>query len=300
MTTLLATLAATAIILNRAEQIAHVRTVQCADSTPAEVRAAQAALVSANVRLAMKVAKKHVRNGVSFDDLLAQACEGIVYAAGKYEVGNAASFTTYAKQWMRARCQEHVQANAGLLHCGSRTSKKLWSSLQKAQKALGPNATPEAIAAHLSLDVTDVRACLASMTLYSDMTKEQRLARTKPLDGVSAWGAIARGEAAARSEFLITLVQPVGGSQEQPALRMGAHKLLGWPPMLFDVEVDPRETHDLAKERPQTVAALLALVPTTTGAPDARSRPGDTARTPWFSTKRAVRRKNARSRLRLC
>lgn len=164
MTTLLATLAATAIILNRAEQIAHVRTVQCADSTPAEVRAAQAALVSANVRLAMKVAKKHVRNGVSFDDLLAQACEGIVYAAGKYEVGNAASFTTYAKQWMRARCQEHVQGNAGLLHCGSRTSKKLWSSLQKAQKALGPDATPEAIAAHLSLDVTDVNACLASMT----------------------------------------------------------------------------------------------------------------------------------------
>ena len=164
MTTLLATLAATAIILNRVEQIAHVRTVQCADSTPAEVRAAQAALVSANVRLAMKVAKKHVRNGVSFDDLLAQACEGIVYAASKYEVGNAASFTTYAKQWMRARCQEHVQANAGLLHCGSRTSKKRWSSLQKAQKALGPDATPEAIAAHLSLDVTDVNACLASMT----------------------------------------------------------------------------------------------------------------------------------------
>ena len=164
MTTLLATLAATAIILNRTEQIAHVRTVQCADSTPAQVEAAQAALVSANVRLAMKVAKKHVRNGVSFDDLLAQACEGIVYAAGKYEVGNAASFTTYAKQWMRARCQEHVQANAGLLHCGSRTSKKLWSSLQKAQKALGPDASPEAIAAHLSLDVTDVNACLSSMT----------------------------------------------------------------------------------------------------------------------------------------
>ena len=65
---------------------------------------------------------------------------------------------------MRARCQEHVQAHAGILHCGSRTSKKLWSSLQKAQKALGPDATPEAIAAHLDLDAGDVRACLASMT----------------------------------------------------------------------------------------------------------------------------------------
>ena len=164
MTALLTTLAAAAIILSKSEQIARVRVYQAADSTETERQQALHDLLSANVRLAHKVAKQHVRNGLDFNDLLAQACEGIVYAAGKYEVGNKASFTTYAKQWMRARCQEHVQANAGLLHCGSRTSKKLWSSLQKAQKALGPDATPEAIAAHLKLDAGDVRACLASMT----------------------------------------------------------------------------------------------------------------------------------------
>ena len=164
MTALLTTLAATCIILNKAEQIARVRIIQNPESTPAQVQQATHDLVASNVRLAHKVAKQHVRNGLDFQDLLAQACEGIVYAAGKYEVGSKASFTTYANQWMRAKCQEYVQANAGILHCGSRTSKKLWSSLQKAQKALGPDATPEAIAAHLSLDVTDVRACLASMT----------------------------------------------------------------------------------------------------------------------------------------
>jgi len=164
MTALLTTLAATCIILNRADQIARVSIIQNPESTQAEVQQATHDLVGANVRLAHKVAKKHVRNGLDFQDLLAQACEGIVYAAGKYEVGNKASFTTYANQWMRAKCQEFVQANAGILHCGSRTSKKLWSSLQKAQKALGPDATPEAIAAHLSLDAGDVRECLASMT----------------------------------------------------------------------------------------------------------------------------------------
>ena len=164
MTALLTTLAATAIILNKAEQIARVSIIQNPESTQAEVQQATHDLVQANVRLAHKVAKKHVRNGLDFQDLLAQACEGIVYAAGKYEVGSKASFTTYANQWMRAKCQEYVQANAGILHCGSRTSKKLWSSLQKAQKALGPDATPEAIAAHLKLDAADVRECLASMT----------------------------------------------------------------------------------------------------------------------------------------
>ena len=163
-TALLTTLAATCIILNRAEQIARVSIIQNPESTPAQVQQATHDLVASNVRLAHKVAKQHVRNGLDFNDLLAQACEGIVYAASKYEVGNKASFTTYAKQWMRARCQEHVQANAGLLHCGSRTSKKLWASLQKAQKALGPDASPEAIAAHLKLDVDDVSACLRTMT----------------------------------------------------------------------------------------------------------------------------------------
>lgn len=164
MTALLTTLAATCIILNRAEQIARVRIIQNPESTQAQVQQATHDLVSSNVRLAHKVAKQHVRNGIDFNDLLAQACEGIVYAASKYEVGNAASFTTYAKQWMRARCQEHVQANAGTLHCGSRTAKKLWSSLQKARKVIGQDASPEAIAAHLDLDVDDVAACLRTMS----------------------------------------------------------------------------------------------------------------------------------------
>ena len=163
-TSLLTNLAAVAVILSKTDQLARVTTFQSEEASPAEREEALTDLLSANVRLAHKVAKQHVRNGLDFQDLLAQACEGIIHAASKFKLDSKASFTTYAKQWMRARCQEHVQAHAGILHCGSRTSKKLWSSLQKARKAIGVDATPEAIAAHLKLDVTDVNACLASMT----------------------------------------------------------------------------------------------------------------------------------------
>jgi len=65
---------------------------------------------------------------------------------------------------MVAKCQEHVQANAGLVHCGSRTSKKLWSGLQKARKAIGVDATSDELAAHMGLDVEDVNACLMFMS----------------------------------------------------------------------------------------------------------------------------------------
>ena len=163
MTNLLTTMAAQAVILSKAEQAERVAVFQSDASTDAEREQALTALVSSNVRLAHKVAKQHIRNGVGFNDLLAQAVEGIIIAAGKFDATKKASFTTYAKQWMRAKCQEFVQGNAGMLHCGSRTAKRLWSGLHKARRVLGPDATPEQIAAHMSLDVDDVRNCLKSM-----------------------------------------------------------------------------------------------------------------------------------------
>ena len=51
---------------------------------------------------------------------------------------------------------------------------------------------------------------------------------TKALDGLSAWGAISRGEIGPRSEILISLVE-VSGS---PALRVGDYKILGRPPQV--------------------------------------------------------------------
>ena len=158
MLNLLTALATTAIILGKDEQIKLVQLAQ--DSTDNDARHQ---LIQSNIRLAHKIAKKHIRKGLDFNELLACAAEGILHAIDKFDASKKASFTTYARMWMIAKCQEHVQANAGLVHCGSRTSKKLWSSLQKARKAIGQDATPEEIAAHLELDVDDVNACMQFM-----------------------------------------------------------------------------------------------------------------------------------------
>ena len=159
MTSIFTAIAAAAVIMNKDEQSATCASFQDTGSEKSLNK-----LVESNIRLAHKVAKKNLRTGVDFDDLLAQAVEGIIIAAGKFDVTRGASFTTYARMWMVAKCQEHVQANAGMVHCGSRTSKKLWSGLQKARKAIGVDATPEQIAEHMKLDVADVRACLQFMS----------------------------------------------------------------------------------------------------------------------------------------
>ena len=77
---------------------------------------------------------------------------------------------------------------------------------------------------------------------------------TKRLDGVSAWGAISRGEVSPRTEILISLIE-VSGS---PALRVGDYKLLGRPPQLYNVRDDPGESNDLAARMPAKVAELQA------------------------------------------
>jgi RNA polymerase sigma factor (sigma-70 family) len=158
MLNMLTSLAATAIILGKDEQIQLVTKAQTDDCNDARHE-----LVQANIRLAHKVAKKHVRKGLDFNDLLASATEGILIAINKFDATQGASFTTYARMWMVAKCQEHVQSNAGLVHCGSRTSKKLWSGLQKARKAIGVDAQPSEIAAHMGLEESDVIACLQYM-----------------------------------------------------------------------------------------------------------------------------------------
>ena len=89
MLNLLTSLATTAIILGKEEQIQLVTKAQ--DTTDNDARHN---LVQANIRLAHKVAKKHIRKGLDFNDLLACATEGILIAIDKFDVTKGASFTT--------------------------------------------------------------------------------------------------------------------------------------------------------------------------------------------------------------
>ena len=158
----LTNLAATAVILSKSAQTELVALAQ-SDQSKAVRTEARKRLVQSNIRLAHKVAKAHVRKGVDFNELLSCATEGILIAVNKFDPTKGASFTTHARQWMIAKCQEHVQKNTGIVHVGSRTSKKLWGGLQKARKALGQDATPAQIAAHMGLDEAEVTRCLKFM-----------------------------------------------------------------------------------------------------------------------------------------
>ncbi|MGE0715592.1 MAG: arylsulfatase [Alphaproteobacteria bacterium] len=106
-------------------------------------------------------------------------------------------------------------------------------------------------AAEGAMHVVDMLPTLAKLAGAS-------LAKSKPLDGVDVWPAMAAGQAG-RSQFVYN-VEPTQG-----AVRDGKWKLV-WqvvlPPRveLFDIEADPSEKNDLSSQNPEKVKELQEKV----------------------------------------
>ena len=152
----ISTLAATVQILTRDEQIAHVDAFQKTGD-----KRSMDALIRSNIPLAIKIAKKHVRNSVDIDDLLSEAVTGIMRAAESFDPACGASFTTYARQWMTAKCQQFVQENCGTIRVGSRVARKLYASLPRLRRQFGADVDVATIARELDLDADSVESALS-------------------------------------------------------------------------------------------------------------------------------------------
>lgn len=159
MKTGIVTLLATTNILTRDVQIDLVRQAQKSNDNKA-----LDALIRSNLPMAVKIARKHIRNGIDIEDLTAEAVTGIIRAVESFDPEKGASFTTYAAQWMRAKCQEFVQANCGTIRVGTRTAKKLHSGLARIRRQFGSDVDNATIARELGLDEAEVADIIPLIT----------------------------------------------------------------------------------------------------------------------------------------
>ena len=121
---------------------------------------AAARLVTANLRLVVKIAYDYRRAHKNINDLIQEGSIGLMQAVKKYDPYKGVKLSTYAAWWIRAYILRFILNNARLVKVGTtQAQRKLFFNLKKEKarlSALGIEPTPETIAKRLDVPTEDV------------------------------------------------------------------------------------------------------------------------------------------------
>jgi RNA polymerase primary sigma factor len=129
--------------------------------------AARERMITSNLRLVVKIAKRYINRGLPFLDLIEEGNLGLIKAVERFDISKGFRFSTYATWWIRQACERSLMNQARTIRLPVNVSEAI-SKMNRVSRAFRKQMNREPtlleIAEALDVDLSQVRKLMTVMT----------------------------------------------------------------------------------------------------------------------------------------